>query len=134
LFKGLSAGRALLFIHKVFRVFQVLLWYNIVVKKSMPKSSNKVQQPRHLSSNEPAVFLAQVLIVVTVVFMTAYLIFCYTWGLQRRVVRLQSPIQSQSGGINESIIKDGVDESQFLTQPGSNIDSVKIQTLFPEVK
>lgn len=102
----------------------------------MPNPKPKTPQRRHLSSNVPIVFFAQILIVVTVIFMVTYLIFAYAWGKQRHIVRVENPIQVQapSGTIDQTAIKNGIDESQFQDQLDGSFDRSKLQGLFPELK
>ena len=87
---------------------------------------------RHLSSNIPIVYFSQALIVVTIVFVVAFVLYAAIFKtVPGRVV--------STGGIPTAMIEsaireNGIDETQLYEQPDVSIPKEKINNLFPQIK
>jgi len=99
----------------------------------MPLKPKNNPQPYHLSSNEPIIFFTQILILASVIFMVAYLLFVYSWTSQQKFVS-QQPMQTETGEVDPQLFRNGIDESQFFETPNFFIEQSKLEDLFPEVK
>ena len=99
----------------------------------LQKGRNEHGEFRHLSSNDPVTFFAQILSVAVIIFVLSSLIFVYSIKDDLNIVTIEPgvvPIE----GLTDEMVSEGVDESNFTENLNGEVDPSKLENLFPDVR
>ena len=94
------------------------------------------RQVLHFTHHQKEVFVIQVLITLAVLMVIVFSLYLVVFGKRNLPSSIATvPVSSTQAIVTtEVILQEGVDEQLFTTQPPENIETSKIESLFPSLK